>query len=78
MSINFTFDASRSTGRIIISIDQNFVVNSTVINSGDFKNSMFASLKVKDAIADYFRENYGKRPNVDIENPDIIINVHIQ
>lgn len=58
-------------------VDQNFVINSVVVNSRDFRNSMFASLKVKDAIADYFRENYGKRPNVDTDNPDIIINVHI-
>jgi putative N6-adenine-specific DNA methylase len=58
-------------------VDQNFVINSTVINSVEFRNSMFASLRVKDAIADYFRESVGKRPNVDTENPDIIINVHI-
>lgn len=59
------------------SLEQNFVINSTVINSQDFRNSMFASLRVKDAIADYFRESTGKRPSVDTENPDIIINVHI-
>ena len=58
-------------------IEDNFVIKSTVINSEDFKNSMFASLRTKDAIADYFRESTGKRPNVDTENPDIIINVHI-
>ncbi len=58
-------------------VNQNFVINSVVVNSRDFKNSMFASLKVKDAIADYFRETVGKRPNVNTEDPDIIINVHI-
>lgn len=58
-------------------IEQNFVINSTVVHSRDFRNSMFASLKVKDAIADYFREKTGKRPSVDTENPDIVINVHI-
>ena len=58
-------------------VDQNFVINSVVVNSRDFRNSMFASLKVKDAIADYFRENFGKRPSVDTDNPDIVINVHI-
>lgn len=58
-------------------LEQNFVVNSTVINSEEFRNSMFASLRVKDAIADYFRESTGKRPSVDTENPDIIVNVHI-
>ena len=58
-------------------LGQNFVITSNTVNSREFKNSMFASLKVKDAIADYFRENFGKRPNVDKDNPDIIINVHI-
>ncbi len=59
------------------SVDQNFVIHSTVGNSKDFSNSMFASLKAKDAIADYFRDKYGRRPNVDIENPDIVIDLHI-
>jgi putative N6-adenine-specific DNA methylase len=58
-------------------IEENFVINSTVINSKEFKNSMFASMRTKDAIADYFRDRTGKRPSVDTENPDIIINVHI-
>ncbi len=58
-------------------VKQNFVISSVVVNSREFNNSMFASLKVKDAIADYFRENFGERPNVDTENPDIIVNVHI-
>ena len=38
---------------------------------------MFAALKVKDAIADYFRQKTGKRPNVDTQSPEIIIQVHI-
>ena len=58
-------------------VNQSFVVNSNVFNSKEFRNSMFTSLKVKDAIADYFREKLGKRPDVDITNADIIINAHI-
>ncbi len=58
-------------------LDQSFVINSTVINSKDFTNSMFASLKLKDAIADYFRNKTGKRPDVNTENPEIIIDVYI-
>ena len=57
--------------------DQSFMVTSTVLHSEDFRNSMFASLKIKDAIADHFREIAGKRPNVNTSNPDIIIDVHI-
>jgi putative N6-adenine-specific DNA methylase len=59
------------------SVDQSFAINSTVSGSGEFRNSMFASLKVKDALVDYFRDKTGKRPNVDTQNPDIAINVHI-
>ena len=59
------------------SINQTFSINSTVVNSNEFRNSMFASLKLKDAIADYFREKTGNRPNVDTENPDVIIHIHI-
>ncbi len=60
-----------------LKIDQSFVIHSTVVNSRDFSNSMFTSLKAKDAIADYFREKFGKRPNVDTENPEIVINLHV-
>jgi putative N6-adenine-specific DNA methylase len=56
-------------------INQTFSVNSTV-NSEAFNNSMFVSLKTKDAIVDQFRSVYNKRPSVSTENPDIRINVH--
>jgi len=59
------------------SVEQSFVIHSTVGNSKDFTNSMFASLRAKDAIADYFRNKLGKRPNVDTENPEIVIDLHI-
>ena len=60
-----------------LSTEDNFRIDSVVVNSRDFKNTMYASLKVKDAIADYFREKFGKRPDVNTDNPDLIINVHI-
>jgi putative N6-adenine-specific DNA methylase len=60
-----------------LSSDQNFMVTSTVSDSNDFRNTMFASLKVKDAIADHFREATGKRPDVNTSDPHIIIDVHI-
>lgn len=58
-------------------INQSFMVSSSVSYSKEFSNSMFASLKVKDAIADHFREKTGKRPNVDTQTPEIFVNVHI-
>lgn len=59
----------------IFELTQTFAINSTV-NSEAFNNSMFVSLKTKDAIVDRFRNQLGKRPSVNTENPDIWINVH--
>lgn len=56
-------------------IQQTFAITSTV-NSEAFNNSMFVSLKTKDAIVDNFRAKFGKRPSVNAENPEIRINVH--
>lgn len=42
-----------------------------------FNNSLFVARFTKDAIVDKFREIYQKRPNVDLENPDIKVNIHI-
>jgi len=43
-----------------------------------FKNSMFVSLKAKDALVDKFRAAGEERPNVDSRNADVRINIHIQ
>ncbi|MCE1198498.1 MAG: THUMP domain-containing protein [Marinilabiliales bacterium] len=59
-----------------LSIGKSFVIDST-IQSDLFLNSMFASLRLKDAIVDFFRETQGKRPSVDQENPDIRIHLHL-
>ena len=56
----------------------NTISVSAAINSNNFKHSHYVSLKVKDSIVDYFRDNYkGKRPDVNTKFPDIKINVHI-
>ncbi len=56
---------------------KSFAINS-VINSDNFTNSHYVSLKSKDAIVDYFRSKTGNRPNIDIKHPDILFNIHIQ
>ncbi|HAQ18233.1 MAG TPA: RNA methyltransferase [Prolixibacteraceae bacterium] len=56
--------------------EQTFAVQSIVF-SDLFNNSMFASLKLKDAIVDRFRYKFGERPSVNSKNPDILINLHI-
>jgi len=53
-----------------------FAVDS-VISYSSFKHSGFVSLKAKDAIADRFRDKFGKRPDVSTHDPDIRVNVHL-
>lgn len=48
-----------------------------VVNSEEFRHSKFVAYRVKDAIADYFREKTGKRPSVRLNNPDLLLNIHI-
>ena len=49
----------------------------SVVFSETFHHSMFVAYKVKDAIADYFRDKMGERPNVRLNNPDVKLNIHI-
>lgn len=53
-----------------------FAVDS-VVYSEEFRHSKFVAYRVKDAIADYFREKTGDRPSVRLNNPDIAFNIHI-
>ncbi|WP_300813893.1 THUMP domain-containing protein [uncultured Bacteroides sp.] len=56
--------------------ERTFAVDAVVF-SEEFRHSKFVSYKVKDAIVDYFREKTGKRPNVRINKPDVLLNIHI-
>ncbi len=59
-----------------LKIDQTIAIDAVVF-SEEFRHSKFVSYKVKDAIVDYFREKTGKRPSVRINNPDVLLNIHI-
>jgi putative N6-adenine-specific DNA methylase len=56
---------------------QSFAVDAVTF-SNVFRNNHFVELKIKDAIADQFREKTSLRPSVDLRNADIRINVHVQ
>ncbi len=58
-------------------VNQTIAIDATIF-SDRFRNSLFVAQKTKDAIVDRFREREGKRPSVDLKNPDIRINIHIQ
>ena len=57
-------------------LNKTFAIDAVVF-SEEFRHSKFVSYKVKDAIVDYFREKTGKRPSVRINNPDVLLNIHI-
>lgn len=54
-----------------------FAVYCTLSDS-PITHSHFASLRVKDAVVDYFRERTGKRPDIDIRCPGIRLNLHLK
>lgn len=58
-------------------VNKTIAIDATVF-SDRFRNSLFVAQKTKDAIVDRFRDREGKRPSVDLKNPDIRINIHIQ
>ena len=53
-----------------------FQIDATVY-SDLFRHSQFITYRVKDAIVDYWIEHGGVRPNVQLTNPDMYLNVHI-
>ncbi len=57
-------------------LSHKFVIDSTVY-SNVFTHSHYAALKLKDAIADHFRDKFNKRPFVDPKNPHLRIHLHI-
>ena len=59
-----------------LTTDQTFAIDGTT--SGEvFTHSKFVALKSKDAIVDQFREIDGIRPSIDVDDPDLQINIHI-
>ena len=60
----------------IFDLEATFATHATT-HSEVFTHSKYASLVMKDAIADTFRKKFDKRPDVDPEMPDVSINLHI-
>ena len=60
----------------LMTVNTTFAIDATVY-SEEFNNSRFVTYRVKDAIADYFNDKYGKRPSIRLTNPDIRFDVHI-
>ena len=60
-----------------LDVDSKFIIDS-VVHGSIFTHSQFASQKAKDGLVDQFRDRHNQRPNVDLNRPDLRINLHIQ
>jgi len=60
----------------ILRLENTFAVNANVSHSR-IKHSHYASLCLKDAIVDTFREKTDSRPDVDTKTPDVRFNLYI-
>ena len=60
----------------LLGVDGTFAISATVGNSA-ISHSKYAALCLKDAMADRYRERFGRRPDVDREQPDLQLNLHI-
>ena len=59
-----------------MTVDSSFAIDA-IVYSESFRNSRFVTYRVKDAIVDYWQDRAGKRPNVQVNNPDLLLNIHI-
>lgn len=59
-----------------LSVDGTLAIEATV-KSDYFTHSKFMALKAKDAVVDQFRDKYSRRPSIDVDTPDLRINLHI-
>ena len=60
-----------------LDVDSKFLIDS-IVHGSIFNHSQYASQKAKDGLVDQFRARYQKRPSVDLNRPDLRINLHIQ
>ncbi|MBN2480262.1 MAG: RNA methyltransferase [Bacteroidales bacterium] len=59
-----------------LSLKDTFAIEA-VLRSDAFTHSRYVEQKIKDAIADHFRDRYGERPSVDLNDPALRIHANI-
>jgi putative N6-adenine-specific DNA methylase len=57
--------------------NENTIAVDAVVSDSFFRHSQFVAQKTKDAIVDRFREKTGKRPSVNLDHPDLKVNIRI-
>ena len=66
----------RSTGRSIVAPSGTLAIEFGGSSAG-IKHTHFGALKTKDAIVDQLRERTGQRPSIDLERPDVQLDVRL-
>lgn len=61
----------------LFDLQTTFAVSCTISAHTQIKNNRFTALKVKDGIADFFRNSHGERPSVQGNRPGFPLHVHI-
>lgn len=61
----------------LFGLENTFAVFAQVSGSA-IRHSQYAGLCLKDAVADSFREEHGRRPDVDPKHPDVWLNLHVR
>jgi 23S rRNA (guanine2445-N2)-methyltransferase / 23S rRNA (guanine2069-N7)-methyltransferase len=54
-----------------------FAIDCTLSEKASLPHSQYAALRVKDALVDQFRDLYGERPSVQVDQPDVQIRLHV-
>lgn len=77
-SDRYLYSTARSIDwSLFLTPDSTFAIFSSVHGS-NISHSQYAALKLKDAIADWFMDRDGRRPNIDTTAPDLWIGLRIQ
>lgn len=61
-----------------LTVKSRFAVDCSLSAGAPVRHSTFAALRVKDAVADRFRERCGTRPDVQPKRPDVRLAVHLR
>ncbi|ADH87236.1 THUMP domain-containing class I SAM-dependent RNA methyltransferase [Desulfurivibrio alkaliphilus] len=61
----------------LLGVAQSFMINARVSDSR-VGHSRYAALCLKDAIVDRFQQQFGGRPDVDRQQPDLVFDLHIR
>lgn len=79
---DYYLEATEVKWKGLMKVDQTFRIHTLFGDlpreREEFRNSQFATLKLKDAIVDYFRHFEGERPSIDKDFPEVVFLARIE